>query len=294
MSLSFPILLSAVPLYAIDWSRKESQDTKARLVAAARNGAPTTTDLTATRIWFSDGGIGSNMPLHMFDALLPGHPTFAVNLKAEHPDFKIEEPERPDNDGGRIYLPETNQAGELRYWPEPPDTQPLGGLIGFLNAIINTMQNWHDEIMFPYPGFRDRIVQISQRPTEGGLNLDMPRPSVDALANAGEMAADRLINRFHPQGEEQGRGWTNHQEVRLGTFLGTMQPASAALQPSLASGTWAARVADIKGYEDRDRQLAFDFLKGVEALGDLGASKDWSLEDGALKPLAEIRIVPKV
>jgi predicted acylesterase/phospholipase RssA len=294
MSLSFPILLSAVPLYAIDWSRKENQDTKARLVAAARNGAPTTADLTATRIWFSDGGIGSNMPLHMFDALLPGHPTFAVNLKAEHPDFKIEEPERPENDGGRIYLPETNQAGELRYWPEPPDTHPFGGLIGFLKAIINTMQNWHDEIMFPYPGFRDRIVQISQRPTEGGLNLDMPRPSVDALANAGEMAADRLINRFHPHGEEQGRGWTNHQEVRLGTFLGTMQPTSAALQPSLASGTWAARVADIKGYEDRDRQLAFDFLKGVEALGDLGASKDWSLEDGALKPLAEIRIVPKV
>ena len=294
MSLSFPILLSAVPLYAIDWSRKENQDTKARLVAAARNGAPTTADLTATRIWFSDGGIGSNMPLHMFDALLPGHPTFAVNLKAEHPDFKIEEPERPENDGGRIYLPETNQAGELRYWPEPPDTHPFGGLIGFLKAIINTMQNWHDEIMFPYPGFRDRIVQISQRPTEGGLNLDMPRPSVDALANAGEMAADRLINRFHPHGEEQGRGWTNHQAVRLGTFLGTMQPTSAALQPSLASGTWAARVADIKGYEDRDRQLAFDFLKGVEALGDLGASKDWSLEDGALKPLAEIRIVPKV
>ena len=294
MSLSFPILLSAIPLYAIDWSRKKNQDAKAQLVSAAKAGTPTPVNLTATRIWFSDGGIGSNMPLHMFDALLPGHPTFAVNLKGEHPDFEIEEPERPDNKGGRIYLPETNQAGILRYWPEPPDKQPLGGLIGFGIAIINTMQNWHDEIQFPYPGFRDRIVQISQRPKEGGLNLDMPKPSVDALANAGKMAADRLIDRFHPQGEEQGEGWANHQTVRLGTFLGTMQPASAALLPSLAAGTWAARVPDIKGYKDRDRQLAFDFLKGVEALGALGVGKEWSLEDGALKPLAEIRIVPKV
>jgi hypothetical protein len=30
--------------------------------------------------WFSDGGISSNFPLHMFDAPLPRWPTFAINL----------------------------------------------------------------------------------------------------------------------------------------------------------------------------------------------------------------------
>lgn len=294
MSLSFPILLSAVPLYSIDWSRKANQDKKKLLADAAKQGAPTSADIVATRVWFSDGGIGSNMPLHMFDALLPGHPTFAVNLKAEHPDFPIQQPERPDNDGGRIYLPDSNVGGRLRYWPAPADGQPLGGLVGFLLSIVDTMQNWRDEILFPYPGFRDRIVQISQRTTEGGLNLDMPATSITALANAGEMTAGRLIDRFHSQGAELGRGWTNHQTVRLGTFLGTMQPGSAALQPSLASGVWAARVSDIKRYRAADRQLAFDFLHGLEGLGALGTASGLSLETGALKPLAEIRVTPRI
>ena len=30
--------------------------------------------------WFSDGAITSNFPVHFFDALLPGHPTFGLDL----------------------------------------------------------------------------------------------------------------------------------------------------------------------------------------------------------------------
>jgi len=294
MSLSFPILLSAVPLYSIDWSRKENQDKKKQLEGAAKIGTPQSVNIKATRVWFSDGGIGSNMPLHMFDALLPGHPTFAVNLKAPHPDFPIQEPELPDNDSGRIYLPGNNVGGRLRYWPEPEDGRPLGGLVAFFLSIVNTMQNWRDEILFPYPGFRDRIVQISQRASEGGLNLDMPKKSITDLADAGGMAAGRLVDRFHQDGAEKGRGWSNHQAVRLGTFLGTMQPGSVALQPSLASGLWAARLPDIKGYRVTDRTVAGDFLKGLEALGAQGSSVGVSLEGGALKPLAQIRIAPRI
>ena len=55
LSLSFPGLLSAVPLY--------------------RDGA---------RHLFSDGGIASNFPIHFFDALLPSRPTFGLDL-AEYP-----------------------------------------------------------------------------------------------------------------------------------------------------------------------------------------------------------------
>ncbi|KAG1385865.1 hypothetical protein G6F59_017159 [Rhizopus arrhizus] len=37
--------------------------------------------ITAFRIcWFSDGGISSNFPIHLFDAALPRWPTFAINL----------------------------------------------------------------------------------------------------------------------------------------------------------------------------------------------------------------------
>lgn len=294
MSLSFPILLSAVPLYAIDWGRKKNHKSKKSLEAAATNGATASANIVATRIWFSDGGIGSNMPLHMFDALLPSHPTFAINLKAPHPDFPIKEPQRPDNEGGRIYLPDDNAGGQQRYWPDPADEQPLSGLMGFLLNIVDTMQSWRDEILFPYPGFRDRIVQISQRATEGGLNLDMPKKSITDLAEAGEMAAGRLIDRFHPQGAESGRGWTSHQTERLSTFLGTMQPGSTALKPSLTSGVWTARLPDIRGYRVADRRVAADFLSGLEGLGALGANSGVSLQTGALKPLAQIRIAPRI
>ena len=295
MSLSFPILLSAVPLHTVDWSRKANQDKKKQQEAAfkANGGQPVPSAYEAAKVWFSDGGIGSNLPLHMFDALLPGHPTFAVNLKAEHPDFPIKTPAVPGNSGGRVYLPLDNRGGHLRYTPPPQDARPASGLVSFLLSIVETMQNWRDEIMFPYPGFRDRLVQISQRPTEGGLNLDMPAESILALSNAGKMAADRLVDRFHPSGVEGGKGWRNHQTVRLGTFLGVMQPGSCALEPLLSQGVWAARIADIAAYDAAEVALANKFLRGLSTLAALGAH-GVSLEDGALRPLAQIRITPRI
>ena len=63
MSLSFPFLLSAVPLYAANVLR-ETKDGKFPL----------------ERCWFSDGGLASNFPIHFFDTPLPTRPTFAINL----------------------------------------------------------------------------------------------------------------------------------------------------------------------------------------------------------------------
>lgn len=295
MSLSFPILLSAVPLYSVDMSRKENQ---ARI--KGMRATPSATDrakappLEATRVWFSDGGIGSNMPLHMFDALLPGHPTFAVNLKPEHPDYPIQTPERSANDAGRIYLPDSNRGGHLRYWPQPNDATSLGGLVGFLLGIVDTMQNWRDEIQFPYPGFRDRIIQISQKPKEGGLNLDMPDKNIEALANAGALAADRLIDWFHPGGALHGKGWEAHLDARLRTLLGIMQPGAAALAPSLTGGTWSARVTTFKDYNMAERTLAVDFLSGLQGMSTLATGTNLSLASNAPKPLAQVRIAPRI
>jgi len=64
MSLSFPVLLAAVPLYAYE---QEAH-------GAERAAAP------PRRCWFSDGGICSNFPIHFFDSPLPRWPTFAINL----------------------------------------------------------------------------------------------------------------------------------------------------------------------------------------------------------------------
>jgi hypothetical protein len=64
MSLSFPILLSAVPLYAYD------QEAECEF----REQHP------PARCWFSDGGICSNFPMHFFDSPLPRWPTFGITL----------------------------------------------------------------------------------------------------------------------------------------------------------------------------------------------------------------------
>lgn len=292
MSLSFPVLLSAVPLYAIDWSRRRNQECRAEIDRREKAKQAIAATFTATKIWFSDGGIGSNMPLHMFDSLLPSHPTFAVNLRAEHPDHPIAAQETADNKSGRVHLPTNNISG-ARYWPEPGDGEALGGLLGFLMGIVNTMQNWRDEILFNYPGYRDRIVQVSQRPDEGGLNLDMRKESIDALAKAGQMAAERLVSRFHAAGAEGGAGWQNHELVRLRTFLGIGQPAIVGLSDTLAQGPWKGYIASIQAYDKARRLVAEEFLEDLEAAGVHGKGKP-SLERGAMKPLAQLRITPRI
>jgi hypothetical protein len=61
LSLSFPLLMSAMPLY------QESG------LGALRPNL------------FSDGGISSNFPIHFFDAWFPGRPTFGIDL-AHYPE----------------------------------------------------------------------------------------------------------------------------------------------------------------------------------------------------------------
>jgi hypothetical protein len=53
ISLTFPLLLSAVPLWAVDGE-------------------------TVAKHWFADGGISSNFPIQFFDSWLPTRPTFGL------------------------------------------------------------------------------------------------------------------------------------------------------------------------------------------------------------------------
>lgn len=60
MSLAFPFLISAVPLHAIDHDLPPGER-------------------KFSRCWFSDGGISSNFPIHLFDGLVPIWPTFGID-----------------------------------------------------------------------------------------------------------------------------------------------------------------------------------------------------------------------
>lgn len=172
-SLSFPVLLSAVPLWRL---------------YADESGDPVT-----RKCWFSDGGITSNFPIHFFDSPLPRWPTFAINLgPAGRAGLNATESKN-------VWSPLQNRQGGLARWSD------IQNVLGFGAAILDTMQNWMDNAQARVPGYRDRIVLVRHTEEEGGLNLDMPKKKITALATRGMYAGRFLVRRFSG-GEERNPG----------------------------------------------------------------------------------------
>ena len=165
MSLSFPLLISAVPLRALDMTRTRHGARWRPSRTATHRPEP----LVAEVCWFSDGGIASNFPVHFFDTPLPTRPTFAIDLDGFHPDHA----RRPD-EAENVYLPSTNVGGLLETWHRLDPEPGLASLTGFVSGIVRTMQNHVDSALTRQPGYRDRIVHVHTAPDEGGMNLTMP------------------------------------------------------------------------------------------------------------------------
>ena len=184
MSLSFPLLISAVPLYARDFTLK-----------GKRNGE-------FSRCLFSDGGLSSNFPIHFFDRMLPNAPTFGISLKAYDPERD------PVHEGDNN---QTSGKREERVWM-PSTDQPSGGMLlrmdpitsffGFLGRLLETAKDWPDNLQSTLAGYRDRIVHVylkpakGKEPGEGGLNIVMPPPLATALAGYGTEAGDVILDKF--------------------------------------------------------------------------------------------------
>jgi hypothetical protein len=218
LSLSFPLLLSALPLWAIDWSRTHNQaamDAWRRWLREHPAGAISDAAAPEARpyaevCWFSDGGISSNFPIHFFDAPLPHRPTFAINLRGFHPDYPQSKDETKN-----VYLPERSGGGLLEWWYRYP-VDDKGQLKAFAESIVRTMQNRVDEAQMRVPGYRDRVVHVSTSQLEGGMNLNMPPPVIDALTARGREAARRLVARFARPPEHPGDlSWDSHRWTRF-------------------------------------------------------------------------------
>jgi len=194
LSLSFPILLSAVPLHAVDYSRTDPANQQPE------------------RCWFSDGGISSNFPVHFFDSALPRWPTFAIDLEDKH----------PDHDAGP-YMPATNRAGTLVKWNRFEAEHGVRRLVGFLGTIVMTAKDWADNAQCRLPGFRDRIAQIHLSRLDGGLNLDMSPEQITRLASYGQQAGRDFVKRFALNDPACVLTWNNHRRVRLRSALAAIE-----------------------------------------------------------------------
>lgn len=162
MSLAFPILLAAVPV----WTR----------TAAG----------TFVEHWISDGGISSNFPIHFFDAWVPRRPTFGLNL--------VPAPRATDASGrAGTRRPVTEVVKRYDNTRLPPVRRAeISGVVSFLRQILDTMQNWTDTMQADLPGFRDRIVHIGLEDDEGGMNITMPPSTIEHVDDKGAEAGRQL------------------------------------------------------------------------------------------------------
>ena len=218
MSLAFPFLISAIPLHAINHDLPYGKR-------------------TFQRCWFSDGGISSNFPIHLFDGLVPIWPTFGIHL----------EPEIKDRE--EIYLPHRYDQGYGESWNLFAEkSKSIGKLGGFISAIINAMQNWNDNTLRRLPGFRDRVVRVRLKEGEGGMNLDMNPCKIKELAERGERAADVLIKHFanNSSKEWQASGWDEHRFVRFNNLLRMMKARTPNLSKALSDNpTYTPSLKDL-------------------------------------------------
>lgn len=212
LSLSFPILLSAIRLYTIKgeaWERCRNETTKSTIEPGELQ-----------ENWFSDGGISSNFPIHMFDAWLPGRPTFGIKLTSEP-----EELSAPSgvSAGRRVSsgadVQETKKVSvylPLAREPLPPAWTALKSLPKFLFAMFDTARNYRDNMQSMLPSYRERVAQVRLAENEGGLNLEMPDEIIKSMMRKGQEAGRKLL--------EFGRnGFEEHKWVRLRVLMAQLE-----------------------------------------------------------------------
>lgn len=170
MSLSFPGLITAVPLWRFDYQlRKEGQEYS-----------------PIRRCLFTDGGVSSNFPIHFFDALLPQRPTFGICL-----DFYEEARHcKTGTDEDRLKMHTRGiQTTDLA-------VREIGTLGEFAAGIVNVAKDWQDTMQSMLPGYADRIVTIRLSEKEGGMNLNMSKETITRLDQLGRLAGRKLCERF--------------------------------------------------------------------------------------------------
>jgi len=266
-SLSFPGLFSAVPLW-----RHDRQLPK-------RDGQP-----QLARCLFSDGGISSNFPVHLFDAPLPRRPTFGIALA---------EWEQDRHGATRVFLPKRGSLSNSL------PVRPPKGPLGFLGSILNTSKDWQDTLQSLLPGTADRIVEIRlDKDMEGGMNLKMQDDTVNQLIAFGEEAGQALVKTFD---------FDEHRWQRGLTFLPTMHEMLGSLNEAYGcepygTGAQARDYASVLreyepvSYGNNTRKWRKDVLEPyARALADQGRSDGTGagLADGKSlpNPDASVRLV---
>lgn len=263
MSLSFPVLLSAIPL----WTRQGADEPVRHLM--------------------SDGGIASNFPIHLFDAWVPSRPTFGLNLASV----------------GRETAPGTPADSFVSTYPtRPPQRRPVAitSLTGLFSRAVDTMQNWRDTMQSELAGFHDRIVDIELSPDEGGMNISMPQEVIARVDAKGAAAGQALLRDFDFDRHQLRRYHAFMGMLQEGLVAGTEQPPKPCLQVPWQSNLRA--VMDDAARRGTHVPRADSWFAPAVAATDvlLADAERWLGADGSFRPdtpprpAASMRISPDV
>jgi hypothetical protein len=290
MSLSLPLVISAVPLW---------------MVTRTEVGADGHLDPTGPRefakVWFSDGGLATNFPVQLFDSALPTRPTYAINLQPFPPGI---EPDSADPTAG-VEWARNNRDGIapiITSWPG----SGLGALAGFLGAMFRTARTWQDNSQLAFPGFRDRIVRVLRAPREGGINLAMDPATIERLARRGEYAITELMDQFETphyppvvDGRPADTGWDNHRWVRYRALLSVLPGWAASYgrgRKALGDELPAAPPSYPFG-SDAERELAEQLDRELTRLAGIVADADpeaLAALTSRPRPVGVIRRIPRI
>ena len=232
LSLALPGLFQAVRVYRLVETQPARDDYGVRI---QHDGA----DLTypagddqawVQELWFSDGGITSNFPVHLFD----------TPLRCGRPSESTWVGTRPE--------PRTKTSGYRP--PARPENAPgrpqRGSLVHFATSVLGTALSWSDTEQTFMPAFRGRVAWVRHGAGEGGANLFTTSATIASLALRGALAGRRLAERYGSDAH-----WQVHQWLRLRVALDSL----TALRGRVG------RAGATPPYSTLDDQAAIEALK---------------------------------
>ncbi|PIE38151.1 MAG: hypothetical protein CSA54_00270 [Gammaproteobacteria bacterium] len=257
LSLSFPLLLSTVPLYALPSDTPATAD-------------PTELAASLRRIVLSDGGLSSNFPIHFFDVPLPRRPTLGISLTY----------------GGK-YQPgsalfEMHSLGERT--PSLP-IAPVDTLMAFLWSLFDTAKDWQDNLQTQLPGYAERIMHIRLFDGEGGLNLDMPAYATAQLLKRGELAGEVLVDAFEQSTPDLADRFDESRYARAISWAATAEAATMNLEDAWRDVSndkpWPALLDNPQSrrFDNTDSWRRDALMRTLASFAEIGASANERCEN---------------